>query len=211
MHRAIKEYVRNQIANNGRTSQPFRDRYQHTLRVYAWAERLQALEGGDLRIIQIAALFHDAGWDDHIPHQQVSAALAKDYLTKNGYADSDIETIVQAVANHNQRSSVLSLPKECYILMDADILDELGAITALWDGMATALGSEPSYIKAYQRLCHYHEQNKGREHLLQTESGKRLYRERIAFLDYFIKHLEYELGLVHDLPVPLVFTPQNRH
>ncbi|HHT69795.1 MAG TPA: HD domain-containing protein [Firmicutes bacterium] len=202
MHNEIIEYVKKEIANNGRKSQPFRDRFQHTMRVYAWAQRLQALEGGDLKTVQIAALFHDAGWDDVIPHQEVSATLARDYLTANGHTDVDIEKVVQAVANHNQRTSKAPLPIECYIVMDADFLDEIGAITVLWDSMSTALESDPSYLKAYERLCHYFEENKSRECYLRTESGKRLYRERLAFLEHHIRNLEFELGLADNVPLP---------
>lgn len=200
MHSEIMSYVKEEIARNGRSSQPFRDRFQHTLRVYAWAERLQALEGGDLQTVQIAALFHDAGWDEEIPHQQVSAALARDYLTKHGYTDADIEKVVLAMANHNQRTSQEPLPIECCIVMDADFLDEVGALTAVWDCMSTALESDPSYLKAFERMSRYLEKNKSKEHLLRTEGGRRFYRERLAFLEHFIKNLAFELGLTNDVP-----------
>lgn len=205
MHREIMEYVKEKIASNGRTSlHPFRDRFQHTRRVYTWAERLQALEGGDLQVIQIAALFHDAGWDIARPHQEVGAELAREYLTKNSYPELVIEKVVQAVANHNQRSSEVPLPIECYIIMDADFLDEVGAITVLWDSMSTMLECEPSYFKAYERICHYFAENKARECRLKTVSGRRFYRERLAFLENFIQHLEFELGLpgAHHPPNP---------
>lgn len=195
MHSDIMEYVKKEIAQNGRFSQPFRDRFEHTMRVYTWAERLQAIEGGDLRVIQIASLFHDAGWDDVLPHEEVSAALAKDYLTTNGYVDLDIEKVIKVVLNHNRRTSKSILPIECLIVMDADMLDEIGAITVLWDSMATALDEEPSYIKAYNRLCRYLERNREKFCLLKTESGKRFYKERIAFIENFVANLEFELGL----------------
>lgn len=191
MQSEIINYVKAEIARNGRASQPFRDRFQHTMRVYAWAERLQALEGGDLQTMQIAALFHDAGWDEVIPHQEVSAKLARDYLTRKDWADVDIEKVVLAVANHNQRTSNSPLPIECYIIMDADFLDEVGALTVIWDSMSTALKSEPSYLKTYERISYYFEKNKAKEHLLRTETGRRFYRERLAFLEHFIRNLEF--------------------
>ena len=193
MHSKIIEYIKAEIARNGRFSQPFRDRFQHTMRVYNWAERLQSVEGGDLSVIQIACLFHDSGWDAHLPHEEVSAALAKDYLTKNGYVDLDIDKVVQAVLHHNRRTSDISLPIECYVVMDADLLDEIGAVTIVWDSMATALAEEPCYLKAYNRICHYLEKNKERASLLKTESGKNFYKERIEFIEYFIANLEFEL------------------
>ena len=43
---------------------PFRNSYDHTMRVYRWAIRLQAKLGGDLDVIVLAALLHDVGHED---------------------------------------------------------------------------------------------------------------------------------------------------
>ena len=53
----VIEFVREQIADNGRPpNYPFRDRFEHTMRVYRWAIKLQAKVGGDLDIIALAAV-----------------------------------------------------------------------------------------------------------------------------------------------------------
>ena len=78
------EYVKNQTAVNGRPpNYPFCSRYEHTMRVYRWAIKLQAKVGGDLEIITLAALLHDIGWDDERPHNEVGAELAVEYLDSN--------------------------------------------------------------------------------------------------------------------------------
>ena len=54
----IIEYVKEQTTINGRPpNYTFRSRFEHTMRVYRWAIKLQAKLGGDLEIIALAALF----------------------------------------------------------------------------------------------------------------------------------------------------------
>ena len=83
----VIEYVKKQTAENGRPpNYPFRNRYEHTMRVYRWAIKLQAKVGGDLEIITLAALLHDIGWDAERPHNEVGAELAVEYLDSIGAA-----------------------------------------------------------------------------------------------------------------------------
>ena len=56
------------IGEQGRKSQPFRNRFEHTMRVLKWADRLHKIEGGDFEIIKFAILFHDVGWSDTADH-----------------------------------------------------------------------------------------------------------------------------------------------
>jgi len=61
----VKQFAKQRIEENHRPNRyAFRDRFEHTLRVLNWAERLVSAEGGDLEVVQYAALLHDIGWDD---------------------------------------------------------------------------------------------------------------------------------------------------
>ena len=58
----VIEYVKKMTSENGRPSNyPFRSRFEHTMRVYRWAIKLQSKLGGDLDVIVLAALLHDIG------------------------------------------------------------------------------------------------------------------------------------------------------
>ena len=53
----VIEYVKEQTSINGRPpNYPFRSRFEHTMRVYRWAIKLQDRIGGDLEIIALAAI-----------------------------------------------------------------------------------------------------------------------------------------------------------
>ena len=81
----VIEYVKKMTSENGRPSNyPFRSRFEHTMRVYRWAIKLQSKLGGDLDVIVLAALLHDIGWDDERPHGEVGAELAVEYMDSIG-------------------------------------------------------------------------------------------------------------------------------
>ena len=172
----VIEYVKKMTSENGRPSNyPFRSRFEHTMRVYRWAIKLQSKLGGDLDVIVLAALLHDIGWDDERPHGEVGAELAVEYMDSIGI-DPEAD---------------LSL--ECKIVMDADLLDEVGAISVLWDSMATACEDEASYKKPYYRIKNYYRNNKPKIRRCKTDAARAEYTKRMQLLDSFIFQLEKEL------------------
>lgn len=192
----IKEFTQNKISNISRPVRHyFRNRYSHTLRVLKWAERIHEFEGGDLEVIKIASILHDIGWEDGENHAITSRNIANDYLKSIQYDVNKLPLILEAIESHNSRMTDKKLHIESFILMDADILDEVGALSILWDAMAAALEQVASYKKAYERIIEYTNQIKQRVTLLRTETGLRFYHERIKVIDHFLDNLEYELGV----------------
>ncbi len=188
--------VRRLISNQNRRSQPFRDRFDHTVRVLKWAHRIQKVEGGNLEIITLAILFHDSGWSDTVDHALVGAELAEKYLLSKNVEPVIIDKITSAVQTHNKRQEAQgNLPIENLIVMDADILDEIGVTTLVWDAMATATEDEPSYIRVIERDLEFYKRAKEKANYLKTETGMKFYNERIAVWDRCLSHFRYELGL----------------
>lgn len=174
---------------------PFRNRFDHTMRVYQWAMRLQELLGGDREVIAIAAIFHDIG-KGAPDHAEVGAQITDDYLCRIGYPDLKRRQIVQAVRYHSSKreAAVLNLCIEEKILIDADLLDEIGAITIIWDAMATALEENPSYTKVYERTQKYVVPLREQEQYFTTEAGRQFFRERVQVIENFISEFRFELG-----------------
>jgi uncharacterized protein len=184
------------ISNQGRKSQPFRNRFEHTMRVLKWAHRIHKVEGGDFEIIKFAILFHDTGWSDTVDHALVGADLAEKYLLEKGVDPVLVDRITSAARTHNKRQeSQESLPIENLIVMDADLLDEVGVTTLVWDAMATAIENKPSYVRVIEKDLEYYEKAKGKVVYLKTETGMKLYNERIAIWERCLSHFRYELGL----------------
>lgn len=191
----VIEYVKKMTAENGRPSMyPFRSRFEHTLRVYRWAIKLQAKLGGDLDVIVLAALLHDIGWDDGgRPHGEVGAELAVEYLDSIGVDADTITRVGEIIMMHENKDTDKELSLECKIVMDADLLDEVGAISVLWDSMATACEDEASYKKAYYRIKSYYRNNKPKIRRCKTDAARTEYTKRMQLLENFISQLEKEL------------------
>ncbi len=190
----VIEYVKNQTAVNGRPpNYPFRSRYEHTMRVYRWAIKLQAKVGGDLEIITLAALLHDIGWDDERPHNEVGAELAVEYLDSIGYDEEKIARVGEIILRHTDQDTTDELSLECKVVMDADLLDELGAISVLWDSMATACEDEASYKKAYYRIKNFYRINRPKIRRCKTDVARKEYEHRLKCIEDFLTELEREL------------------
>jgi uncharacterized protein len=194
----IIQFVKEQTSNNNRPSTyPFRDRFEHTMRVYRWAIKLQNKLGGDIEIISLAALLHDIGWDENgeVPHGDIGAQMAAEFLVEMDYDPTKIGRICEIIRRHEEQDTTDELSLECQIVMDADLLDELGAIGILWDAMATATtqGDEASYKRAYSRIRQYYKINMPKRSRAKTPEGKREYQKRMDFVQSFISQLEREL------------------
>jgi uncharacterized protein len=187
------------ISDQSRNSQPFRNRFDHTMRVLKWAHRIHEVEGGDLGIITLATLFHDTGWSDTVDHALVGAEMAEKYLLDKNVAPVLVDRITSAVRTHNKRQEPReSLPIENLIVMDADWLDEVGITTLVWDAMTTATEDKPSYSRAIEKDLEYFERAKERIIYLKTETGVKFYNERLAIWERCLSHFRYELGLSDD-------------
>jgi uncharacterized protein len=163
------------------------------MRVYRWAIRLQAKLGGNLDVIVLSALLHDIGWDENRPHEEVSAEMAVEYLDSIETDPETIRRVGEIILLHNDKDTEKELSLECKIVMDADLLDEVGALGIMWDCMATALEDEASYKRAYYRIKEYYRINKPKIRRCKTDAGRAEYTKRMQAIEAYIYQLEKEL------------------
>ena len=195
--RKAYETIEVEFALKKRPTQPFRSRYRHTQRVLKWAERIHEIEGGDYHVIELAALFHDVGWEDGIPHQVVSRRFAAAFFEKEDSNGELSDRVCNAVLLHNQRHIANNeLTLEERIVMDADALDEVGIVSIVWDALAlSAIDEHAGYEAVYSRIHENHEKLRSPEMQMKTETGTRLFRERFSVFENAMEELAYELGL----------------
>ena len=190
----VIEFVRQQIADNGRPpNYPFRNRFEHTMRVYRWAIKLQAKVGGDLEIIALAALLHDVGWEEGREHGEVGAEIAVEYLDSIGLQTEKIKRIGEIIQVHDDKDTKRELSLECQVVMDADLLDEVGAISILWDSMATACEDNANYKKAYYRIKEFYKGNQPKIRRCKTDAARMEFKRRMDMIEIFLTQLEKEL------------------
>ena len=100
----------------------------------------------DAELTLVSTLFHDIGViattreKPKADHDLLGGPIARDYLLQNGYAPAFADRVASLVVQHQARERMQDpdTPIELVILMEADMLDERGALGILWDAMAEA-------------------------------------------------------------------------
>ncbi len=190
----VIDFVKRTTSENGRPNEyPFRNVFEHTMRVYRWAIRLQSKLGGDLDVIVLASLLHDVGWEEGRPKEEVSAEVAVEYLDSIGVDPETIVKVGEIIMAQSDKETERDLSLECRIVMDADLLDEIGSVGIMLDCMATALEDEASYKRAYYRIKNNYRLNKPKIRSCKTEAARSEYTKRMQAIENFIYQLEREI------------------
>ena len=190
-----KEFVRKNIESIKRPNYPFRSRFRHTLRVLMWVERLQKELGGDLGVLRYSALLHDCDWNGEENHAITSYNTAKDFLDQFELDSEFKQKVLEGVRYHNERGRK-NLSKETYILMDADELDEVGAVCIMWDTLAEQhTNDKVTYKTVLERIRKYIPRFYENIEHLNFQYTKDIYKRKIKFQELFIKEAEEELEI----------------
>jgi uncharacterized protein len=184
----------------------------HIERVLKTAEFIQSHEGGDLEIVQLAALLHDIS--DHKMNGGILNAggnVAFDMLMELNYDHSRatwVKEIVDGVSYKGAHVQDVMNSIEGKIVQDADRLDAIGAI-----GVARAFAyggsvSQPMYtpdsapkmhasFEEYVRskshtVNHFYEKLLLLHNRLHTASAKKIGEERHLFMEQFLEQFYNE-------------------
>ncbi len=177
-----------------RLNRRFRDRWDHTKRVLAWAKRIQTEEGGDWEVIELATWLHDCGYEENRSHAEVAADKAKEFFEVHPYGKA--EAVIGLIRNHSRKEDEeLELSLELKILMDADTLDEKGALAILLDAMSEVMeNSNACYEDVYGRILRYFPEVRREARRLKTETGKMIFQRKIRWMEGCIAVIREELG-----------------
>ncbi|HLC69599.1 MAG TPA: HD domain-containing protein [Patescibacteria group bacterium] len=124
--RKTADYVRLKLEN-----EPTGHDWWHVERVWKMAKIIQAKEGGDLFLIELAALLHDLG--DYKQHEfnEIKGSLVLHGMMDVLGLESDLQDkIIDIVseAQYNADETIVPKTLEGKILQDADWLEALGAV-----------------------------------------------------------------------------------
>jgi len=183
----------------------------HVERVVENALVIGKKEGGDLEILEVAALLHDVARKEQdeskgaICHAERGGVLARTILENLNYPEEKIKQVVHCVETHRFRKDNAPETIEAKVIYDADKLDVVGAI-----GIARAV----SFSGFHGSRVHVHDVDieKGgeygpndcayREFLVKlqkikdkmlTESGREMAKERHEFMIEFFDRINKEV------------------
>ncbi|MBC1807943.1 HD domain-containing protein [Listeria cossartiae subsp. cayugensis] len=175
--------------------------WAHIQRVWHLSKQIQAKEGGDLFIIELAALFHDYN-DSKLTNNPLQATQTMiNWMETKDIPKTSINKIIriiQSVSFKNGANPLQALTIEEKIVQDADRLDAIGAI-----GIARTF----TYGGAHNREIanHNHPEETTLQHFydkllliqdqLKTKAAQELAIEKQQIMQDFIHALEKELKI----------------
>lgn len=175
---------------------PFRSRFQHSIRVFHWCERLtEGMEHVDKEVLYTAAVFHDIGYEhrDNEHHAERSAKAFHEYAVKQQMDETFAKKVEQLIACHSDKNRMRepNANLEMVLLMEADLLDEEGAMGIVWDCMTMGNAHASSYAKAYYHILE--SSNKEEPNPMVTERAREFWEEKKGIVARFTKLLEDDL------------------
>ena len=105
-------------------------RFNHIRNVVTLSGKIANQEGANTDVTRVAALFHDIAKleVDQDIHAEEGARIAREYLEiQTDYPGSFVEQVCSAIEDHSYQGEITDLPLETRCLIEADILDKIGA------------------------------------------------------------------------------------
>ncbi len=171
-------------------------RYNHIRNVVDIAEEIAAAEGADVDATRVAALFHDVAKleADQDVHAEAGARVAREYLQSRGdYPESFVDQVASAVAEHSYQGDVRDLPLETQCLVEADLLDKVGANGAVL--MLLRMGYESrTHMDASEMIDRVLERGRDHTSRIESETGTAMAQRRLKRVKWFREWLEDEVA-----------------
>jgi uncharacterized protein len=171
-------------------------RFNHILNVVDLAVEIAEKEGANVDVTRVAAIFHDIAKleAEQDKHAEVGAKIAKEYLTTHGdYPPSFVEQVVAAVRDHSYQGPLTDLPLETRCLIEADILDKVGANGAAL--LMLRMGYESrTHMDAAEMVGRVVERGEDAKERIETDTAESIAYRRIKRVRWFKEWLEAEVA-----------------
>ena len=173
----------------------FRSRYSHIERVLGWSKRISADENCNKDALYTAAIFHDVGYaKGKEGHAHSSSLIFLDYAKKNNF-DQEFSLFVSDIISKHSNKELLDDPKspiELVLLMEADLLDEEGALGIGWDLLALGASNIESYYDMIPGILK-HAGHILNQDYMKTKLAKKYWDLKKEFVRNFINELKMDL------------------
>jgi len=173
-------------------------RYNHILNVAELAADIAEAEGANVDVTRVAALFHDIAKleAEQDVHAEAGARVAREYLrSRTDYPESFIEQVCEAVAEHSYQGDLGDVPLETRCLMEADLLDKVGANgTTL---MLLRMGYESrTHMDANEMVGRVLERGEDAAERVRSDAAESIAHRRLKRVRWFKEWLEGEIAEV---------------
>jgi len=171
-------------------------RFNHILNVVDIATNIARKEGANVDVTRVAALFHDIAKleAEQDVHAEAGARIAREYLNAHSdYPESFVEQVVAAVEDHSYQGDLRDLTLETRCLIEADILDKVGANgTAL---MLLRMGYESrTHMDAAEMVGRVVERGQDASDRVESDTAESIAHQRLKRARWFQEWLEMEVA-----------------
>ena len=205
MYAKMLQFVVNYLENSNDAAAsirhfPFRKRSEHSKRVFMWAQRLSDSESYfNKKAVLVSSIFHDVGYAisvDSSKHAANSAVVCEKYLAENGFDGEFINLVVSLVKNHSDKElmTIKETPLELILLMEADLLDETGALSIVWDCMMEGSQQIQTFKKTYTHISNYTDKFLNSNPMVTTKA-KAFWESKQKLVHEFIEQLSFDLDI----------------
>ena len=200
------EYVYDVLKENNaikpkKPTQFFRSRATHTYRVFEWCKRIIVDRPNcNEEILYTAAIFHDAGYAiSKENHAAYSVKIFKSYAEKNNFDPKFVNEVSKIIAVHSDKSLLKdeNSSDELILLLEADLLDEEGAMGIVWDLLSQGFLGCDTYEIALDAIWTHSAHILNQDYMV-TPLAKKIWEEKKELVGNFIKNLEADLFLGYD-------------
>jgi len=171
-------------------------RFNHILNVVDISTEIARSEGANVDVTRVAALFHDIAKleVDQDLHAEEGARIAREYLETHGdYPASFVDEVCAAVEAHSYQGDLTDLPLETRCLIEADLLDKVGANgTAL---MLLRMGYESrTHIDSAEMVGRVLERGRDARERVESDTAESIVHRRLKRVRWFKEWLETEVS-----------------
>lgn len=191
-------------SSNGEKSYPWRNDWKfvirHSIRVESFAKEIMSKENSlsdkDKLMISMASILHDIGtFDDKKNHAKVGSDIVKNWCTNKDFIEKNVDTkkLITLIANHSKKEGK-EKDSHLAILKDADILDEIGAMSIV-KNIYDSNAKNDAYFNEVMEKLEKEEipMIQKKRDKLTTKTAKVMLDKKIKFIKDFINELKSEL------------------
>ena len=177
-------------------------RFNHIRNVVELGAEIAREEGADVDVVRVAALFHDvakleAEQDEHAAE---GARVAREYLTSHtGLPESFVDEVCRCIDEHSYQGDVTDLALETQCLIEADVLDKVGANGAAL--MLLRMGYESrTHLDAAEMIDRVLERGAEARERIESDTAEAMAHRRLKRVKWLREWLADEVAVVesHD-------------
>lgn len=179
----------------------FRNRFEHSVRVFKWVKRLSVdFDDFDYDVALTAALFHDVGYaNGQKDHPIESDRIFKEYAKENNFSQDLIDKVSYIILNHSDKGLLkTSKNKEMILVLEADLLDEEGSMGIVWDLLAAGSRNANSYLNAIDSIKSHSGHILSQDYMV-TPLAIKIWDEKKNLVKDFIKQLYEDLFVEEEI------------